>query len=159
MLKQYIDKPILRKVITIAIILIALYFIYYGYKKYKYWKNLPEEINIPDDDPFKPVTPGSTPSITFNPQPLTDKLYKDISGWAFFNNYEPWQQLSALSDSDIVKIMNDWDKRYYNVWNETLYQAFSGETRYSFNAWFQPSSFLGVLKTRLERLESLRTPL
>lgn len=147
---QLLDKDLLKKVGTIVLLIVVLVISWQVYKKIKFTVQQPRPIPLPDDNPLGPFQ-GS-----FNPVPLTEKLYQDIRGWKFFNNYEPWKELSALSDTQVVQVMNEWDKRYFSTWGETLLEAFSGELRYKVNTWFSSANFLNVLRQRLERLEKLR---
>jgi len=148
---QYIDQSLFKKIAAVAVAVVVLIVILQVYRKIKYRVQQPPRIPVPNDNPFGAVTPGS-----YNPGPLTVKLYEDIRGWKFFNNYAPWKELSELSDTDVVKVMNEWDKRYFATWGETLLEAFAGETRYRVNTWFSTTHFLTILRARLERLEKLR---
>lgn len=123
--------------IAAIILLLVIFFVGKSYGKNK----PPTAIADPND--------GNT---IFDPTSYTDRLYTDINGlrlpiihW-FRDDSEIWKLVTSLSDSNLVKIMNDWDKRYYSKWKQTLATAVAAE------------SFLtdqGLL-TRLKRLEATR---
>lgn len=81
-------------------------------------KDPPNDNNINGSDPF------------FNPKPITDGLYEDIDYWLFFSgnrNADPYNQLAALSDINLLGVYKDWNSRYYSKRSQTLVQAMQGE--------------------------------
>ena len=127
--------------IITAVIMVVAYFVGRAHGK----SIGPPSIPVPED-----TVGGGAPS--YDPKPLTDRLYKDIDGLKlkFQRDWDAWLELQALSDTNIVKVMNDWDARYYNVWRETLAQAYDKEYVLTM------STMLKSLPPRFERLEKLR---
>jgi hypothetical protein len=82
-------------------------------------------------------------------QKLTDQLKDDIYSFGTRNS-EPYIALLALSNTDFVRVYNDWNARYYNEDKETLKQAIAGE-------YFSVTSFTfaNVKETLMNRFQSL----
>lgn len=104
-------------IIAGAILLIALilYLVFRAGKKYR-----PSTVILPPD-----TQPGGI--TTFNPGTYTDALYNDIVCWFCTRDIAAWQDLLELSNSQIVAVYNDWNKRYYEKDKQTLVQALKGE--------------------------------
>jgi hypothetical protein len=98
--------------------------------------------------------PGTDFKSSFNPTALTDSLYNDIKGYSnpLNRNMDAWNAFLALSDTDFIKVLNDWDKRYFSKWQQTLYSAFKDE---KFNP-FTSANLITSLTKRFERIEALR---
>lgn len=65
----------------------------------------------------------------------TLKAAWDDSQSFWFNNDEPYMQLSQLSDCQLVKAYNDWNKTYYNkAGGKTLAGVISGMNKFSWTA-------------------------
>jgi hypothetical protein len=110
-----------------------------------YGKNKPPDpMRVPED------TPGTTES-KYDPTALTDRLYRDIKGLSSiaFRDMDAWKTLISLSDTDFVKVINDWNQRYYSKYKESLYQAYENE-------WFNPYTtfeFDQALRRRFEKFD------
>lgn len=93
---------------------------------------------------------GATGSLSdANIRLITDALHEDINSW-FTRDSAPYIDLMALSDTDFVRVYNDWNSRYFNDNKETLKQAIEGE-------WLSATSFTFYnlkpqLMQRFERL-------
>lgn len=136
-------KSIFNAILGGTVFLLVIFFVgrYYG-------RNTPPaEIPVPDDDPTKPTPSGQS---SFDPKPLTDKLYNDIEGISgiFNRDMDAWNSLAALSDTDFVKVLNDWNARYWTKHKENLYDAYRGE-------YFNPITSKNLLSTLSQRFERL----
>ena len=125
------------------ILLIVIFFVGKAYGK-----------NLPPKEVPVPLDPGTGGTSTFDPTALTDRLFRDMDGIQlniFDRDMDAYNTLNSLSDTDFVKVMNDWDKRYYARSKETLFQAFQGE-------WFYETAknLNESLIKRFTRLEATR---
>jgi hypothetical protein len=135
--------PVLKNtLITIVVIggLVALIY-FLGRRSYK--KQLPTEVEIPTDY----QNPGDTGS--FNPGVFTDAIADDLYGWFTLHSAKPYSDVLALSNSHVVAIHNDWNRRYFMKHKETLYQAIAAESTAWNYAWV---SATGSLMKRLKEL-------
>lgn len=106
---------------------------------------VPKDVQIPIDT----QPDGST--STFNPGPYTDAIFNDIDEIFGFHSSVPYEALNKLSNSGLVAVYNDWNRRYYSKDNETIVQAIQGEI-----AIINPfSDFGGIKRAILQRYESL----
>lgn len=108
-------------IITIVIILIIVGIIYYVGKhagtKYK-----PMDIVIPPD-----IQAPGTPGI-YNPSPITDAIYEDVSEKFGVHETEPYAAALKLSNSQLAAVYNDWNQRYSEKFDhKTIIQAIQGE--------------------------------
>jgi hypothetical protein len=135
------DKAPMYLVIALVIILVIIFFV-----GKSYGKNLPpKSIADPKDN-----ADGTT---NYNPTALTDSLFNDIEGisWLTYHDTDPYINLNKLSDTNIVVVMNDWDKRYYNKHKETLFEAIGNE-------YYLPTQIetIYAVMDRLRKLEQTR---
>jgi hypothetical protein len=64
---------------------------------------------------------------------IADELYIDMDGFNFFgHNIAPYQNLSALSDSDFVNVYNTFNKKFQPDSGETLKKWMESES-YAFD--------------------------
>jgi hypothetical protein len=131
-------KQILYITISVVIVAFVLWFVVKRYIK----NRKPPQIDIPDDL-------GS--NNNYNPTAMTDALFNAIQGMSVYDNTSIYQQFNSLSDNEMALVMNDWDKRYFSKWNQTLFQAFSKEY-----FWFTNKTLMNSIYKRLEKLEQLR---
>lgn len=124
-----------------AILLIALilYLVYRAGKKY-----VPGPVILPPD-----TQPGGI--TTFNPGTYTDAIHTDITCYFCVHSSTPYADANALSNSQIVAIYNDWNKRYFEEDKETIVQAIKKE-RDTFGLNFAWQYSAGTLITRFESL-------
>lgn len=124
-----------------AILLIALilFLVYRAGKKYR-----PETVILPPD-----TQPGG--ATTFDASSYTDAIHTDVTCYACLHSSAPYADANALSNSQIVAIYNDWNKRYYQEDNETIVQAIKGE-RDTFGLNFAWQYNAGTLVSRFQSL-------
>lgn len=134
------EKGYFYLILGAIVFLIVVYFVGKSYGKNK----PPREIPLPDDDP-------SGTGSDFDPTSLTDKLYNDIQGWSnpLNRDMNAWNAFLSLSDTNFVKVLNDWNERYYSKWKETLYQSYLKE---KFNPWTS-KNLLVSLNEKFARLD------
>lgn len=111
---------------TIAIVIGVLFAFLIAYWLGKsYGKSLPpKKIPLPDD------VEGERGKLSDEKiKEITDAFYEDIRGVSLFNvhNMQPYMEYLVVSNKDKVKIINDWNNRYYHKWNEDLATAIEGE--------------------------------
>ena len=135
------NKTVISVIVGAVILLIVIFFVGKAYGKKTPPKKLPDPGDIVDD-----VT-------TYDPTAMTDKLWGDIDGisWLYNHDIDIYNELITLSDTNLVKVMNDWDKRYFSKHSETLLQAINGE--YYF---LDDNDIIDALKARLTKLEATR---
>jgi hypothetical protein len=105
-------------VTTLFLLLVMVLGVYFlGRKSGK--KYVPDEVELPPD-----TQPGG--ATNFNPGPVTDAIYRDIYSWGL-RSTQPYRDALNLSNSQLVAVYNDWNKRYFQKDKETLPQAIAGE--------------------------------
>lgn len=122
-----------------GIIILAILFVIV-YKKGKLWR--PDDVKLPPD-----TQPGG--ATNFNPGPYTEAVWKDLDCIFCTHDAAPYEALMKLSNSQLVSVYNDWNKRYFNKNNETIIQAMNGD----WSGW--NLNWEHTLKDALLRFESL----
>lgn len=82
----------------------------------------PDPVALPEDAGGESGAQLSSTAI----EKLTDEIHEDIYDW-WTRNSEPYVKLLALSNTDFVRVYNDWNARYFKKDNETLKVAIEGE--------------------------------
>lgn len=115
---------------SIAGIILILVFFFVGKALGK--STPPDMVPLPNDPGAGGTgATGQLPSAGITA--ITDSLYDDIySIWT--RDSQPYIDLMALSDTDFVRVYNDWNARYYSKDQQTLKQAIDGE-------WLSATSF------------------
>lgn len=81
---------------------------------------------------------------------IAQNIYKEVSGGTIYHSVDLWKKFLVLSDSDIVRVYNEYDTEYQKESGETLTQWIDGE-------WSIPGSeWRHIKSTVLERLAKLR---
>lgn len=116
---------------TVAIVLGCIVFLVLAYWIGKsYGKSLPPKpIDQPEDLQDNGTVNASGTLSEVEIQQITDAFYKDINGWSwgFQHDMTPYQKFLSLSNTDKVKVLNDWNARYFSEWSQQLDDAISGE--------------------------------
>lgn len=128
-----------RAFIIIAVVIIIIIAIIYFKGRRDGKKYVPEMVKLPVD---------TNTSSTFNPGPYTDALKNDLYGYGL-RNAKPYQDLLTLSNTQFVAVYNDWNKRYFSKWKETLPQAIKAEWPSWNHSWASAASAV------LERFQTL----
>ena len=63
----------------------------------------------------------------FDPTPYTDAIQDDIYSLFSFRQTQPYKKLLSLADCQVISVWNDWNRRYYDLDQETLRVAMSNE--------------------------------
>jgi hypothetical protein len=136
-------SPVIKNtVLTVLLIGGFIWLIYYLGRR-SWLKEQPKDVELPGD--VQPVGQGSS----FNPGAYTDALERDIYGKLSTRSSKPYNDVLALSNSQVVAIHNDWNKRYYHKHKETIYQALSREYTIWNLFWLNAA---GALMARLASL-------
>jgi hypothetical protein len=131
-------KEILYVIIVLMIVVAIIYFM----GKYAGKATPPEVVRLPND---------TNPGLTFNAGPYTDAIHKDIYAGIFTGRtVKPYNDVLLLSDSQLVAIYNDWNKRYFKDDNENLIQAMRSE-----RSSFWSISWYDVREELINRLNKL----
>lgn len=131
--------------IGIAFIVLILVFFFIGKA---YGKSLPPKpVTLPPDGSGSGQ--GGAQLSEGAVQKLTDDLYEDIYSWGTRNS-EPYIALLALSNTDFVRVYNDWNARYYFKDKETLKQAIGGEV-FSITSF----TFVNLKDNLMQRFQTL----
>lgn len=109
---------------------------------------VPEDLNTDAIDTKGNSGTGTSKKTSYDPTDITDRLYNEIKGWNFTYDDKLYSELMSLSNTNLVKVMNDWDKRYFKKWNETLLEAIEGEKIFGF--------YKNSILSRLREMEKLR---
>jgi hypothetical protein len=131
-------------IVFVIVVLAAIGLYMLGKKKGKDY--VPNFAILPSDT--QPNNPGGGQQTVFNPGPYTDALHSDITT-LLPHDSQPYKDVLALSNTQIVAIHNDWNRRYFNEEKETLRQAISAE----YSAWNY--SWWSVAGALVDRLRSL----
>lgn len=87
-------------------------------------------------------------------QYLTERIFKDLDGVNWFiggdHENELWYQVSALSDWDLTRVINYWNKHYYSVNHEKLSEAIDNDY------FLDISDVITVLLRKIQRIETIR---
>lgn len=125
--------------LIVVLILLAVFFI----GKYKGKQYAPETVILPSD------IQGSNVPTNWNPGSITDGIYHDLDTY-LSHDATPYNDALALSNSQLVAVHNDWNKRYFKEFgNMTLVQAIQDESTVWNYAW---SSSTGALVNKLKSL-------
>jgi hypothetical protein len=140
LLKMNLKTGIILFLIVVAV-LAAIFFI--GKYKGKQWT--PDSVKLPSDT--QPVSINNQANTSWNPGTITDSLYNDISCIVCIRNNKAYEDFVSLSNSQVVAVHNDWNKRYFSKDKETLHQAIDGE--------YSVGEGSGLMKAATDRLQSL----
>lgn len=124
---------------AVILLIIILIYVYYQGKKYR-----PSTVILPPD-----VQPGG--ATTFDPSTYTNAIHTDVTCYFCMHDSTPYADANALSNSQLVAIYNDWNKRYYEEDSETIVQAIKGE-RDTFGLNYAWQYIAGTLISRYESL-------
>lgn len=122
------DKWIIAFVVGFVMLILITYFVGKSYGKSLPPKKIDEPEDLQENGTVSNL--GSRPLSEI--QQLTDDFYNDIKGisWFFDHNMAPYQKFLTLSNTDKVRVINDWNTRYYHKWSQNIAEAIKGE-RYS----------------------------
>lgn len=80
--------------------------------------------------------PSSVPDMpgaeNYDGTPLAKKLYDDIYEIFGFHDFDIYRELADLTDAQLIKVYNAWNKNFYAEDKETLPVAIAGE---EFGIW------------------------
>lgn len=80
---------------------------------------------------------------------LAEKLYKDMRGISGYHSADPWNDLLAMSDTDFIRVYNEFDTEYQKDSGETLVQWVNDQ-------WAVPLTQWATIKdTLLQRFSKL----
>lgn len=133
----------LKVYIIVGLIIIAILLAVFFIGKYKGKQYAPDTVKLPSD------TQGTSVPSNWNPGTITDALHYDLYCKACFRNTQPYIDASALSNSQVVAVHNDWNQRYFSENKETLRQAMDAEFT-AFNS--AADTAMGILKEKLKSL-------
>ena len=134
---------ILWVVVGAVILLTAVFFM-----GRSYGKNRKTKI----DDAETPAGSVSTPS--FNPEPLSRKLYDAFKGWSLGSfPYEVVKEFSLLPDGDFIKVYNYWKNKFGTSKYPTLRQWIGDEW-----VWDWETRSREVAQLVLRRMDVLKLP-
>lgn len=112
---------ILIVVVLALAIAIGLYFYFQGKKKGS------NQTNVDISSPLN--QDGSVPAASEQEiKQLAEDLYDDMKGANFVHTLTPWNKLNALSDSDFIKVNNNFNANY------------QAESEQSFKEWVENES-------------------
>jgi hypothetical protein len=110
-------RLILYSIIAGIVLILVFFFIGKSYGK----SIPPGKVPLPDDNGNSTGQASDSKIMR-----ITDDLKEDIYSW-FTRDSAPYVELMGLSDTDFVRVYNDWNARYYSKDNQTLKQAIEGE--------------------------------
>ena len=111
-------------IVTLVVWLIAYFVIGQVIKSVERANAKPDNITVPDDNPGTGTGLGGS---SFNPKAYTDRLKQDIYCFFCTRDHSIYRDLASMSNSNLMKVYNDWNDRYYGQSNETMIQAMNGE--------------------------------
>ena len=116
--KKYL---IIGAIVLVIIVSIAVYFYYKG-------KKTTTQAPLSNDNP-DPTGPNNSYGVSASQiSQISDALYSDMSGFNWLGHAtQPYQDLSALSDTDFEKVYNDYNTKHQAASNETFTQWINGE--------------------------------
>lgn len=123
----------------IFVIIVAGGILYYVYTQGK--NKSPKDVVLPPD-----IQPNG--ASNYNPGTITDRIYNDINCVFCLHTSAPYDEALKLSNSQLVSVWNDWNKRYWKKNKETLSAALLGESSIN-QIWGN------VTKTLVDRYKSL----
>jgi len=114
----------------------------------------PEAINIngkTDTDGYL-VSNLTNDSIAY----LTQRAFDDLEGvnWWFATEHttELWNEITMLSDYDLARVVNEWNKTFYRKHNEKLSEAIDNDNW----AFDNSAGAVTVLNRRIKKLENTK---
>ncbi len=109
------------KIVQIVIVLVVLSLIvYFMFLR----KSKPYSAPVPKDDPTGTGSHNNDNEI----KRIASALHKEIVGVNIWTRkLKPYQDFANLSDTDFVKVYNEYNALYQNEDNETLYEAIDNE--------------------------------
>lgn len=138
---------VLIVVVLILAIAIAVWFYFQGKKKGG------EDTTINLSSPLTPE--GNAPSASDQEiKSLATELHDDMDGINYYHNLAPWNKLATLSDSDFIRLNNEFNTQYQLESEETFKQWVENE---STGAWGLGGNvlFASAKKSTLARLKKL----
>lgn len=119
------NKWIIAVVVGFVLLLVITYWVGKSYGKSLPPKPIDQPTDLQDDGTTSNAGSASTAEI----QQITDAFYNDIDGiaWGFVHDMVPYQKFLELSNTDKVRVINDWNARYYSEWSQNLAEAIEGE--------------------------------
>jgi hypothetical protein len=131
------NKPF-QAVVGAILLLLLVYWL--GRRSWR--KEAPKDVKLPSD-----IQGEGTPT-NWNPGAYTDALRNELYGWGL-RSAKPYNDVLALSNSQVVAIHNDWNRRYHYEYKETLRQAIEKEKTVWNYSWVTAAGAL------IDRLKSL----
>lgn len=141
-----------QKYIIIGVLVLVFFIVVYVMVKKKALSDaVPESVEVTDEN-------GNT--VTFNPGPYTDALYKEMDkdNRIYGRNLQPHLDLLELSSPKFVAVFNDWNKRYFSKEKRSLVQRYQDEYGYGFPyslADADHAAFTDVKKKIIDRAKTL----
>lgn len=112
-------KNVVIGIIIVIVVILIIYF--WGKRNGK--KYTPKEVTLPSD------LQGAGVPTNWNPSSITDDIYEDLDEIVGVHSAIPYENALTLSNSQLVAVWNDWNKRYFNEFgNKNIVQAIKGET-------------------------------
>lgn len=123
-------------IIAIIVLLIIIYIAYRQGKSYR-----PGAVKLPPDIQGNS---GNSGGGLFDPTQYTDDIWTDIDCIFCFHDPAPYNKALTLSNTQLVAIWNDWNRRYYEkAGNKNFCQSIDGEGGYtSSQAWYNAARTL-----------------
>jgi len=86
---------------------------------------------------------------------ITKRIYDDLDGvnWTFGysgRDNDVWYKLSALSDYDLTRVINEWSAKYYKEHHEKLSEAIMSDYFYDI------ATLVSSVRLRIEKIENLK---
>ncbi len=82
---------------------------------------------------------------------ITERVFKDMEGLNWFGDHENelWYEVANLSDRDLARLINEWNKTFYKRHNEKLSEAISNEH------FIDVGELITALQRRIIRIENV----
>ena len=126
----------LKVYIIVGLIIIAVLLAVFFIGKYKGKQYTPDKVALPAD------MQGLNVPANWSPATTTDSLYNDLYTVVGFHSSQPYQDALELSNSQLVAVHNDWNKRYFSKDKQTLSQAIQADYSIWNSAWSATSNAL-----------------
>lgn len=134
-------------VLAIAIV-IGVYFFFQGKQKGS------EQTNVDVSSPLN--ADGSVPAASEQEiKQLVEDLYEDMKGANIAHSLAPWNKLNALSDSDFIKVNNNFNANYQAESEESFKEWVEGESTSIWGGSGGNVFFASAKNTVLARMKKL----